>query len=81
MMDARRIALIDTDGRIVAEIDVTNVENCNIQAPFILEVQTRCDMGDWHTGETVTLAPWGHDLKNPARPSRARINPRGLCFT
>jgi hypothetical protein len=68
-MDARRIALIDVDGSLVGMIDVSRLDHANTQCLMMLAVQTRCDMGDWHTGQEMQLVPWGRALKGPARVS------------
>jgi hypothetical protein len=71
-MDARRIALIDLNGSIVGMIDVSKLDHANSQTPMTLAVQTRCDMGDWHTGQEMELVPWGRAVKDPYPPPGSR---------
>lgn len=59
MAQARAIVLRDTDGRAVKTMDVSELDHENTTAPYHLSVETRCDLGEWHTGEVITLAPWG----------------------
>jgi hypothetical protein len=59
-MDRRRIVLRDCAGAIIASLDVSDIDNASALAIMTLEVQTRCDLGDWHTGQTVCLSPWGN---------------------
>lgn len=58
-MDKREIVLVDVDGRLIGQLDVSPIDHANSQAPICLEIRTRCDMGEWHTTQRLELVPWG----------------------
>lgn len=69
-MDRRKIVLLDAAGRVVAEMDVSHIDHADYRAPMLAEVRTRCDLGDWHAGQSVELYPWGNRVGGPPRAGR-----------
>ena len=65
-MKSRQLVLRDTDGRAVNTIDVSALDHENTTAPYVMSVETQCDMGEWHQGERFTLAPWGPRISEPS---------------
>jgi len=66
----RRIIIRDVDGSMITtdikgnpiphfEIDMSDRENENAQASYLLEIQTMCNMGCWHTADHMQLPLWG----------------------
>ena len=64
-MDARRLVIRDLDGHIVKHIDISDLDHANTQAPIFVDIETRCDVGDWHRGQRVELVPWGRRITRP----------------
>lgn len=61
-MIARRIALIDAAGNVFREIDISDIDNADIRTPITVQIQTQCDLGHWHDGQTFYTVPWGSRL-------------------
>jgi hypothetical protein len=61
-MKQRVVALVDTDGHLIRSMDISDLDNASCLAVMTLEVQTQCDMGDWHQGQQMRLVPWGRRI-------------------
>lgn len=64
-MDRRRIALYGTAGDQIAAMDVSAFDHANASIAIRLVVETRCDMGEWHSSQVFDVAPWGARLADP----------------
>lgn len=60
-MQTRAIVLRDTDGRVVRQMDVSDLDHDNAAAPYSLAVET------WDQEQPIQLAPWGPALTDAAR--------------
>jgi len=69
-MDARVIVLRDGNGAAVKTLDVSDLENSDTQMPYVLTVETRCDLGEWHQSQRHDLAAWGPGCTT-AQPSNS----------
>ncbi len=62
-MDKRVIRLTDENGCTIGEMDISGIEHANTTWPITLTVETRCDMGHWHTNSTWDLPVFGRAVK------------------
>lgn len=58
-MKARRIVLYDAADCPLITVDVSDIHHADARAVMSLRVETMCDMGHWHEGQAIQLAPWG----------------------
>lgn len=66
-MDKRTLTLRNPDGSAIHQIDISDIDNANTLCPIYLEVETRCDMGHWHTNSIYTIPPFGRAIKEEDR--------------
>lgn len=59
-MQTRAIVLRDTDGRVVRQMDVSDLDHENPAAPYSVSVET------WNQDNAVQLAPWGPAITTPS---------------
>ena len=69
-MDKRSIVLKDFNGVVIREMDISDIDHANTQLDMTIVVRTRCDMGDWHEGQSVRLFPWGQRVHDTTRLCR-----------
>ena len=57
--------------------DMADIDNASADHPLQFVIQTRCDLGDWHTDSRTDIPPYGNAVSGPTFTPMADNGGRG----
>ena len=57
--------------------DMSDIDNANSGMPLQFVIQTRCDLGDWHTDSRTDIPVYGNAISPPLAHDNTRGYPHG----
>jgi hypothetical protein len=76
-MPTGRRLVIATGGEADAAItmfDIADIDNANNTQPLQMVIQTRCDLGDWHTDSRTDIPVYGNAISSPVAGNSGRVH-------